>query len=136
MGKMMTKVWKRKNTTNKNPLLTDVPVHGQKSEERVIKDMGAMQTIASGSIDGMKSDGVKESLWSECKATVKKSISLKHEWLLKIREEALATGKVPVLTISFVDGSGEAKAGGDFAVIPLYMFMDFAEWLAENESEI
>lgn len=128
--------WKRKPTKNKNPLMTDVPLHGQKSEERVIKDIGAIQTIASGSIDGMKSDGVKDNLRIECKATVKKSISLKHEWLLKIREEALATNKIPVLTISFVDASGESKAGGDFAVIPLYLFTDFAEWLSENDSEI
>ncbi len=125
--------WKRKTTTNKNPLMTDVPLHGQKSETRVLGDMDAMQTIASGSIDGMKSDGTKDNLRIECKATVKKSISLKHEWLLKIREEALATGKVPVLTISFVDGDGQAKSGGDFAVIPLYMFMDFAEWMNESE---
>jgi len=129
-------VWKKKTTKNKNPLMTDVPLHGQKSEERVIKDMGAQQTIASGSIDGMKSDGIKNNLRIECKATVKKSISLKHEWLLKIREEALATNKIPVLTISFVDGDGQAKAGGDYAVIPLYLFTDFAEWLGENESEI
>jgi len=129
-------VWTKKTTKNKNPLMTDVPLHGQKSEERVLKDMGAQQTIASGSIDGMKSDGVKNNLRIECKATVKKSISLKHEWLLKIREEALATNKIPVLTISFVDGDGQAKAGGDYAVIPLYLFTDFAEWLGENESEI
>lgn len=129
-------VWKRKTTKNKNPLMTDVPLHGQKSELRVLKDMGAMQTIASGSLDGMKSDGVKNNLRIECKATLKKSISLKHEWLLKIREEALATNKIPVLTISFVNADGESKAGGDFAVIPLYLFTDFAEWLGENESEI
>lgn len=129
-------VWKRKTTKNKNPLMTDVPLHGQKSELRVLKDMGAMQTIASGSLDGMKSDGVKDNLRIECKATLKKSISLKHEWLLKIREEALATNKIPVLTISFVTADGESKAGGDFAVIPLYLFTDFAEWLGENESEI
>ena len=129
-------VWKRKATKNKNPLMTDVPLHGQKSEVRVLEDMGAMQTIASGSLDGMKSDGVKDNLRIECKATLKKSISLKHEWLLKIREEALATNKIPVLTISFVTADGESKAGGDYAVIPLYLFTDFAEWLGENESEI
>ena len=129
-------VWKRKATKNKNPLMTDVPLHGQKSELRVLNDMGAMQTIASGSLDGMKSDGVKDNLRIECKATMKKSISLKHEWLLKIREEALATNKIPVLTISFVTADGESKAGGDYAVIPLYLFTDFAEWLGENESEI
>ena len=129
-------VWKRKATKNKNPLMTDVPLHGQKSELRVLEDMGAMQTIASGSLDGMKSDGVKDNLRIECKATLKKSISLKHEWLLKIRDEALATNKIPVLTISFVTADGESKAGGDYAVIPLYLFTDFAEWLGENESEI
>jgi len=129
-------IWERKPTKNKNPLMTDVPLHGQKSEERVLKDMGAMQTIASGSLDGMKSDGVKNNLRIECKATLKKSISLKHEWLLKIREEALATNKIPVLTISFVNADGESKAGGDYAVITLYLFTDFAEWLGENESEI
>lgn len=116
--------------------MTDVPLHGQKSELRVLEDMGAMQTIASGSLDGMKSDGVKNNLRIECKATIKNSISLKHDWLLKIREEALATNKIPVLTISFVTADGESKAGGDYAVIPLYLFTDFAEWLGENESEI
>jgi len=124
-------VWKKKTTKNKNPYLNDVPLHGQKSETRVIKDMGAQQTIASGSIDGMKSDGVLELFRIECKSTVNKSISLKEEWLQKIRLEALETNRTPILTISFVDSTGN-KRSNDWALIPLNLFNDFAEWYLQN----
>jgi len=111
--------------------MTDVPLHGQKSETRVLKNMGAVQTIASGSIDGMKSDGVLGQFRIECKSTTNKSMSLKEEWLQKIRVEALQTNLTPVLTISFVDSTGN-KRSNDWALIPLNLFNDFAEWYLQN----
>lgn len=126
--------WKRKPTKNTNPFIDGVVHrHGQKSEARTLKEMGARQTIASGSIPGLKSDGVMDKFRIECKATIHQSISVKLEWLKKIRKEALETNRCPVLTITFVDSEGNPdQYGGEWAMIPQYLFNDFAEWLEKN----
>jgi hypothetical protein len=130
-------VWKRKPTRNKNPYATNNQhTHGQKSEIRVIKNLGAVQVIASGAIEGLKSDGVLDHFRVECKSTVKKSMSIKWDWLIKIRNEALETNRCPVLTLSFVDDQGKAERAGDWAVIPLHEFLDYVQWKKENGDEI
>ena len=131
-------VWKKKRVKNRNPYAADVTnhTHGQKSEKRVVKNMGGIQVIASGAIEGLKSDGVLDHFRVECKSTTKKSISVKWDWLLKIRKEALETNRCPVLTLSFVNPQGEAETAGDWAVIPLHEFLDYVQWKKENGDEI
>lgn len=132
-------VWKKKPVKRKNPYAADVTnhTHGQTSEKRVVKIIGAVQVIASGAIEGLKSDGILEHFRIECKATIHQSISVKREWLMKIRKEALETNRCPVLTISFVDRQGQAdQYGSEWAMIPLHQFADFAQWKKENGDEI
>lgn len=81
-----------------------------KQEKRITKSlkeigMEARQQMASGSIWFAKSDVISEWFQIEAKtrARVAKSISIKKEWLEKIEEEALLSGKIPVLVFSFGD---------------------------------
>ena len=100
--KWNSSLWQRKTTKGKNPYTDENPsktIHGNKSEERVLNNMGADQTIGSGAFAGMKSDGIKGVFRIECKATNKQSMGIKLEWLNKIREEALGTGKTPLVTV-------------------------------------
>jgi hypothetical protein len=130
-------VWKKKPVKRPNPYApSNTHSHGQKSEERVVKNMGADQVIASGAIEGLKSDGVLDHFRVECKSTINKSLGLKLEWLRKIRLEALETNRCPVLTISFVNGAGESRSNGDWAMIPLHEFNDYVQWKKENGDEI
>lgn len=100
--------------------------HGLKSEKRVSKKMGSKLMVGSGAIEGRKSDAVLDTshynFRIESKATKNKSFSIKHEILDKIRREALETGRVPVLTISFTDEMGNAKPSDDYVMIPMYIF--------------
>lgn len=106
-----------------------IPRHGTLSEARVSKKIGGRLTPASGAMEGAKGDfnlDVNEDYLfkMECKATNSKSMSLKYEWLCKIRNEALETNRIPALTISFVDPKGRAVPNGDHVVIPLWLFTE------------
>ena len=105
-----------------NPYLTRTPRHGQKSERRVVKKMGARRTIASGATDRQKGDGSTRKALIEAKATVKRSYSVKQETLEKLRLQALQEGKYPVLAVSFVTGDGRSIRNGDFVVLPLSVY--------------
>lgn len=130
-------MWIKKKTRRKNPYdETPSNIHGLNSEKRVISDMGGTLQIGSGAIDTLKSDGVKDAgkhkLRIECKSTINKSISIKHEWLLKIRDEALETGRVPALTLSFVDAKGNGKVAGDWIALPAYFVNDLLDELVDE----
>lgn len=130
-------LWKRPKTKNKNPYTDDNPSkskHGNKSEKRVLDNLGAEQTIGSGAFAGMKSDGVLEHFRVECKATALDSMSLKYSTLDKIRTEALETNRLPLVTISFTDMMGEPKKAGDWIMMPSYLLEEFLEFI-ENGSE-
>ena len=129
--------WEKKPVRNINPYTkTPMTAHGLKSESRVLKNMDAKPMIGSGSKELYKSDGVKEletmDLRIECKSTINKSISLKHEWLKKIRKEALETGMTPAVTISFVTPDGKNKNAGDWLMIPLYLAKEVFDKLEEG----
>jgi len=105
-----------------NPYLdrTEHPQHGQRSEKRVIRKMGARATIASGSTSRQKGDGRTEKHYIEAKATKHESYSVKLALLRETEKQALAVNRVPMLTISFVDESGQAKRSGDWVMVPLW----------------
>jgi hypothetical protein len=54
--------------------------------------------------------------------------------LVKVTEEAMATGSVPALTMSFVDAHGKAKPKGDWVAVPLWFFHQILEEL-DREKE-
>jgi len=129
---VMKKTWKRKPSTNQNPYIgvTSIGDHGGKSEKRVVADLGAEGTIASGALDE-KSDGLlsvgEMDFRIECKATRKNSIGLSYGWLRKIREEAMETGRIPLLTISFVHGDGQPRVAGEWVVMPMTLFKEISD---------
>lgn len=103
--------------------------HGRKAEKSVAAQLRAKLTPASGALDSAKGDMVMPSsngtrFRIESKATERDSMAVKLDWLLKIREEALATGCEPALAISFVQGSGAARDGGQWVAIPLRLFKE------------
>jgi hypothetical protein len=83
----------------------------RKQEKRITKSLSEIQdrvkrTKASGALWYQKSDVVTEEFQIECKTKEKpsKQITLKKEWLQKIKEEAFQTSKTPLLVFSFGDG--------------------------------
>lgn len=63
----------------------------------------------------------------ENKCTEHKSISLKHEWLVKITREAREVGKSPALTIQFVDKLGNPIPYGRWTLIQEDEFREIIE---------
>lgn len=74
---------------------------GKATERRVLKKIGARPQPNSGSTPGMPNDGVKGKYLIEVKSTVKKSMSIKEDWLMELEENALMHGKNPALVLVF-----------------------------------
>jgi hypothetical protein len=106
--------------------MTDNHQHGQRSEKKINKFLGASDVAGSGAIEGYKSDGILEGkdyqFRLEHKATVNKSMSVKQAWWDKISEEAMETNKIPALSISFTNGTGDAKPKDRLVAIPAWLF--------------
>ena len=58
-------------------------------------------------------------LWIEHKNTINKSMSVKLEWLLKVKEGASTVGKDPALVITFDRGLQPAE---DWIAVPMSVF--------------
>lgn len=91
---------------------------GIQSEKRLSKSLGGRLKPASGALDGAKGDITVGDTLMEAKSTQKASISIKHDWLLKIAGEALREGKTPALAVSFTDERGIAHRSGEWVMIP------------------
>ncbi len=107
---------------------------GRSAEKRIIASTkGARGTPASGSQRGYKGDykdNVINAL-AEVKVTEQNSIGLKLSWLVKITQEALAIGRIPLLEIRFVDAQGNSRTKmGDWVCIPKDEFEDMKERLS------
>jgi len=100
---------------------------GRKSEQRVAKEIGARVRPASGAMPGAKGDMEVRRALVEAKSTTGNSISVNLDWLAKIAREAMAEGKTPALTVSYVDDDGRPRQDGDWVMIPLYMFRELFE---------
>lgn len=101
--------------------------HGEKSEKRLSLAMRARQTPASGAMRGAKGDfhvRGNVDLMMEAKSTVNGSLSVDLGWLVKVSEEAMAVGKLPALTMSFVRPDGKSKPHGDWVAVPLHVFKE------------
>ena len=92
--------------------------HGQKSERKTAKRLGGITRPGSGAVAGAKGDILLPDYLVENKSTEHKSISLKLDWLEKISLEAREEGKVPALSIQFVDKAGNSKKRGRWVLIP------------------
>jgi hypothetical protein len=90
---------------------------GRKSETSLAKRLGAKLTPASGAATA-KGDMVLGDVLLEAKSTSAESLGLKRDWLLKIGHEAMMTGRVPALAITFTDKAGTAIRDGSWVLIP------------------
>lgn len=108
---------------NKDPKIGQV---GRKSENKLAKSLGAKVTPASGAMDSAKGDMVHREFLIEAKSTVNKSLSVKLEWLEKVTQESLETGKTPALSIRFTDNDGKALRCGDWVAVPRYVYEEIA----------
>lgn len=81
--------------------------YSKKQEKRVAKDLGGKVNANSGATGFYKGDVRTDYLLVECKTATKevKSVSIKKEWLIKLKEEKFAMGKQhSVLAFDFGDG--------------------------------
>jgi hypothetical protein len=111
--------------------------HGNASEDRIAKKLGAQKTPASGALRGAKGDMKRRlhqrTVLIEAKSTVHGSMSLEFGWLVKISHEALAKGAIPGLTVSFVNSDGSAKPHGDWVMMPRAHYEELLEDLDRGE---
>jgi len=83
------------------PITNDIKKKSIKQEKRLAKDLGAKRTPKSGAIATSPSDMIKGQYVLESKATSKKSINLKKEWLAQLKQNPMLLDKIPVLIIEF-----------------------------------
>lgn len=76
----------------------------KRQEKKTAKRLGGMVTLGSGN-KHIKGDVSAGDYRVECKRTDKESISIKREWLLKIKDEAFADRVKPALEIEIQDES-------------------------------
>lgn len=103
--------------------------HGRKSEKRVAKDLGAIQTPGSGAFKGHKGDArlntETKKFLIESKATKNATMTLDLGWLVKIATEAMNERRTPALSVSFVNPDGTPRVHGDWVMIPMRDFKEY-----------
>lgn len=97
---------------------------GNQSEKKTAKRLGGKPTPASGALAGAKGDIELPKFLVEAKSTIKESISIKREWLMKISGEALAKGKAPALVVTFTTENGTPKPRGKWILITEQTFRE------------
>ena len=104
----------------KNPLLDRLEKrqHGSRAEKKASKRMGARQTLASGALEWDKGDYEVADMLLDSKATIHRSVSLKLDWLEKIRKEAQGKKMVGGIHIQFTNPDGEPVPNGSWIVLP------------------
>ena len=110
--------------------------HGKASEKRVATSLAARLTPASGAMRGAKSDMKKKvgdrKFQIESKSTKTATLAVDLGWLVKVTEEAQATGSIPALTMSFVAVDGKSRPKGDWVALPMWAFHQLLEELGEE----
>ncbi len=76
-----------------------------KKQKRDAKDFGAKETPRSGGFWGFKGDSVTDYLLIESKKTSKKSFSISETLWQKTYDQALKSGKIPVLSVELGNGT-------------------------------
>jgi hypothetical protein len=106
--------------------------HGNTSEKRVAKKIGARLQPASGAMVGAKGDaklGGAMKMRVECKSTIGDYLKLDIGWLTKISGEAMEDASTPALTISFVtaDGRPRMNMNAEWVAIPMSAFQELLD---------
>lgn len=107
--------------------------YSNRQEKKVARMVGGKQQSNSGAGTFQKGDVITDEILIECKTATKEksSFSIKHEWLTKNKEEALAMGRYyNALCFDFGDG------GERYYVIDERMFRHLVQFIKEaNEWE-
>lgn len=100
--------------------------HGRLYEKKAAKVLSARLRPASGAVVGAKGDMTIGKWLLEAKTTTDASLSLKLGWLVKIAEEAHASGKVPGLIVSFVLPTGRPRPSceSEWCMVPISVFKE------------
>ena len=98
-------------------------------EKRIAKEIGGKVNSNSGATDFYKGDIRTDSFLVECKTSTKpvKSVSIKKEWLTKLKEETFAMGKSR-FAIGFDFGDGE-----DYFIIDKRSFQEYKRMMEGYE---
>ncbi len=106
--------------------------HSKAQESRVAKNLKGKRQPNSGATPFFKGDVKTEHFCIECKTamTEKKSMSIKAEWIDKLKEEAFAIGK-PYWAVAFnFGGLGNQE---NYYVIDEKLFLRLINYLEETE---
>lgn len=108
----------------------DSGFHGRKAEESLAKRLKGELQPGSGNLPGAKGDvkliarNQDQDFLIENKATTGASISVKQDWLLKIYQEALETGKIPALAFQFTNEAGKSEKRDRWVALPEHFFKE------------
>ena len=107
----------------------------RKMEARLAKTLGGKRQSNNGATPFQKGDVITKLFAIEAKTsmTPKQSISIRKEWLDKIRREAFAMGK-PYSALAFDFGTSSLGNKETFYIIDEQLFMKLHEKLEEEES--
>jgi hypothetical protein len=107
----------------------------KKQEVRLAKTLGGKRQSNSGATPFQKGDVVTELFAIEAKTSTspKQSISIRKEWMDKIRREAFAMGK-PYSAVAFDFGTGSLGNRETFYIIDEQLFIKLHEKLEEEEN--
>lgn len=102
--------------------------YSSKQEKRVAKDIGGKVSSNSGATRFYKGDISLDNMLIECKTKTSpsKSVSIKKEWLDKLKEERFAMGK-SYSSLAFDFGDGE-----DYFIIDKKLMQLLIEAIKEN----
>ena len=107
----------------------------KKMEARLAKTLGGKRQSNSGATPFQKGDVMTKLFAIEAKTSVtpKQSISIRKEWMDKIRREAFAMGK-PYSAVAFDFGTGSLGNRETFYIIDEQLFIKLHEKLEEEEN--
>jgi hypothetical protein len=78
-------------------------------------------------MEGAKGDLKLPGILIEAKSTEAASMALKLDWLLKIKQEALNSGRIPACAINFTLGNGQPRPNGKWVLIEESVFHELQE---------
>lgn len=121
----------RKNPLNTNGEHKPNRFYSKNQEDRVAKIIGGKRTANSGATPFQKGDVQTNDFLIECKTCIeeKKSFSIKHEWLKKLKLEARGMGRGHYALL-FNYGGYESE---NYCIISEKDFILFKTLLSESE---
>ena len=100
---------------------------GRKAERKAAKRQGARQTPASGAVEGIKGDFGTADVLTENKSTIGSTITLHLDALLKIKNQAMQSGRLPALAFQFTHSDGRARQGGAWVAVPEWVWNELVD---------